>query len=163
MGPLGRNPAESGLVVEISQKLLVCRARLLLCYLPIRTMPNTLTATVLIVEDTPSEMELMSHYLRESGCMVLNANSAQAALTLAAQQPPDVIVTDVVMPGMSGFELCRSLKKQPATANVPIVICTSKNQDIDRLWGMKQGADAYITKPYTQEQLVQTVCSVVGR
>lgn len=126
-------------------------------------MQNTLTATVLIVEDTPSEMELMSHYLRESGCLVLNATSAQDALAIAAQQRPDVIVTDVVMPGMSGFELCRSLKKQPETANVPIVICTSKNQDIDRLWGMKQGADAYLTKPYTQEQLVQAVCAVMGR
>lgn len=126
-------------------------------------MQNTLMATVLIVEDTPSEMELMSHYLRESGCMVMNATSAQQALELAAKQRPDVIVTDVVMPGMSGFELCRSLKKQPETATVPIVICTSKNQDIDRLWGMKQGADAYLTKPYTQEQLVQAVRSVMGR
>jgi twitching motility two-component system response regulator PilH len=126
-------------------------------------MQNILTATVLIVEDTPSEMELMSHYLRESGCRVMNATSAQEALAIAAKQPPDVIVTDVVMPGMSGFELCRSLKKQPETATVPIVICTSKNQDIDRLWGMKQGADAYLTKPYTQAQLVQAVRSVMGR
>jgi twitching motility two-component system response regulator PilH len=62
---------------------------------------------------------------------------------------------------MSGFELCRSLKKPPETANVPIVICTSKNQDIDRLWGMKQGADAYLTKPYTQAQLVESVKSVM--
>jgi chemotaxis family two-component system response regulator PixH len=126
-------------------------------------MPNTLTATVLVVEDTPSEMELMSHYLRESGCVVLSAASAQDALEIAAQTHPDVIVTDVVMPGMSGFELCRSLKKQPETAEVPIVLCTSKNQDIDRLWGMKQGANAYLTKPYTQEQLLQTVRSVIGR
>jgi twitching motility two-component system response regulator PilH len=126
-------------------------------------MQNTLTATVLIVEDTPSEMELMSHYLRESGCLVMNATSAQEALAITAKQRPDVIVTDVVMPGMSGFELCRSLKKQPEMATVPIIICTSKNQDIDRLWGMKQGADAYLTKPYTQEQLVQAVRSVMGR
>jgi twitching motility two-component system response regulator PilH len=124
-------------------------------------MSNILTAMVLIVEDTPSEMALMSHYLRESGCMVMNATSAQEALTISAQQRPDVIVTDVVMPGMSGFELCRSLKKQPATAKVPIVICTSKNQDIDRLWGLKQGADAYLTKPYTQEQLIQAVQTVM--
>ncbi|MEM1308662.1 MAG: response regulator [Cyanobacteria bacterium P01_H01_bin.153] len=126
-------------------------------------MQNTLTATVLVVEDTPSEMELMSHYLRASGCVVMSATSAQQALNMAAQQRPDVIVTDVVMPGMSGFELCRSIKKEPATANVPIVICTSKNQDIDRLWGMRQGADAYVTKPYTQEELVQAVSSVLRR
>lgn len=124
-------------------------------------MQTTLTATVLVVDDTPSELELMSHYLRESGCMVINAMSAKDALSKAAQQQPDVIVTDVVMPGMSGYELCRKLKQQPETAHVPIVICTSKNHDIDRLWGMKQGADAYVTKPYTQAQLVQAVSSVI--
>lgn len=124
-------------------------------------MQTTLGSTILVVEDTPSEMELMVHYLRDSGWDVIAATSAQEALAKAAQYQLDAIVTDVVMPGMSGFELCRSLKKQPATAHVPIVLCTSKNQDIDRLWGMKQGADAYLTKPYTQEQLVQSVKSVM--
>lgn len=124
-------------------------------------MQATLTGTILVVEDTPSEMELMVHYLRDSGCTVICAVTAQEALEKAAHQVPDVIVSDVVMPGMSGFELCRSLKKQPATAHVPIVLCTSKNQDIDRLWGMRQGADAYLTKPYTREQLVQSVLTVM--
>ena len=63
---------------------------------------------------------------------------------------------------MSGFELCRTLKKQPETEKVPIVICTSKNQEIDRLWGIKQGADAYLTKPYTCDQLIRTVMSVLS-
>lgn len=124
-------------------------------------MQATLTGTVLVVEDTPSEMELMVHYLRDSGCTVISAATAQEALDKAAHHPVDVIVTDVVMPGMSGFELCRSLKKQSETAHVPIVICTSKNQDIDRLWGMRQGADAYLTKPYTRDQLVQAVVSLM--
>lgn len=125
-------------------------------------MSLTLMVTILVVEDTPSERELMSHYLRESGYTVINAVSAQEALSKAVEQKPDVIITDVVMPGMSGFELCRSLKKHPATEKVPIIICTSKNQEIDRLWGMKQGADAYITKPFTCEQLVRTVKAIVG-
>jgi len=120
-------------------------------------MSVTLMSTVLIVEDTPSEMELMSHYLRESGYSVLSAVSAKAALAQAVEQQPDVIITDVVMPGMSGFELCRSLKKNPATEKIPIIICTSKSQEIDRLWGMKQGADAYLTKPFTREQLIRAV------
>ncbi len=118
--------------------------------------------TVLVVEDTPSEMELLSHYLRESGYAVINAISAQEALNKAIELKPDVIVTDVVMPGMSGFELCRSLKKHPATEKVPIIICSSKGQEIDRLWGMRQGADVYITKPFTREQLVRAVRSVGG-
>jgi two-component system, chemotaxis family, response regulator PixH len=125
-------------------------------------MSLTLMITILVVEDTPSERELMNHYLRESGYTVLNAVGAQEALNTAIEQKPDVIITDVVMPGMSGFELCRSLKKHPVTEKVPIIICTSKNQEIDRLWGMKQGADAYITKPFTREQLVRAVKAIVG-
>jgi twitching motility two-component system response regulator PilH len=116
--------------------------------------------TILVVEDTPSEMELMSLYLRQSGYVVIGASSAKDALNKAIEQKPDAIITDVVMPGMSGFELCRSLKKNPATDKVPIVICSSKNQEIDRLWGMKQGADAYVTKPFTREQLVRAIKSV---
>lgn len=118
--------------------------------------------TVLVVDDTPSEMELLSHYLRESGYTVINTISAKEALNKAIELKPDVIVTDVVMPGMSGFELCRSLKKHPETEKVPIIICTSKGQEIDRLWGMRQGADVYITKPFTREQLVRAVRSVGG-
>jgi two-component system, chemotaxis family, response regulator PixH len=125
-------------------------------------MSITLMATILIVEDTASERELISHYLRESGYIVIHAVSAKEALNKAIEQKPDIIITDVVMPGMSGFELCRSLKKHPATEKVPIIICTSKNQEIDRLWGMKQGADAYITKPFTREQLLHTVKAVIG-
>lgn len=125
-------------------------------------MNLTLMGTILLVEDTLSEMELMSHYLRESGYTVLKAVSAKEALDIAVAHKPDVIITDVVMPGMSGFELCRSLKKHPVTESVPVIICTSKNQEIDRLWGMKQGADIYITKPFTREQLVRAVQLVTG-
>ncbi len=120
----------------------------------------TLTGTILIVEDTPSEMELISYYLQESGYNVIHAITAQEALVKAIDLKPNIIITDVVMPGMSGFELCRKLKKDPATQQIPIVLCSSKAQEIDRLWGMKQGANAYITKPFTREQLVQVVRSV---
>jgi twitching motility two-component system response regulator PilH len=121
----------------------------------------TLVGTILIVEDSPSELELMSHYLKESGYKVITASGAKEALEQAISQNPDAIVTDVVMPGMSGFELCRSLKRNPTTQKVPIVICSSKNLEIDRLWAMKQGADVYITKPYTREQLLRAIKSVV--
>ncbi|MUG97198.1 response regulator [Scytonema sp. UIC 10036] len=123
-------------------------------------MSITLLGTILIVEDSPSELELMSHYLKESGYNVIKAAGAKEALEKAQLHNPDVIVTDVVMPGMSGFELCRSLKKNPMTQTVPIVICSSKNQEIDRLWAMRQGADAYVTKPYTREQLLRAIKSV---
>lgn len=124
-------------------------------------MSITLVGKILIVEDSPSELELMSRYLQESGYDVIKAAGAKEAIEKALLEKPDVIVTDVVMPGMSGFELCRSLKKHPLTEKLPIVICSSKNQEIDRLWAMKQGADAYITKPYTRENLLRIIKSVV--
>lgn len=123
-------------------------------------MSVMLLGTILIVEDTPSEMELMKHYLRDSGYQVIATANAKEGLDRAIEQKPTVIITDVVMPGMSGFELCRSLKKHPATEHVPIIICTSKSQQIDRLWGMKQGADVYLTKPFTREQLIRAVKAV---
>ena len=123
-------------------------------------MSKTLTGTILIVEDNLSEMELISHYLREGGYTVINAVGDKEALNKVSEQKPDVIITDVVMPGMSGFELCRRLKTHPETEKVPVVICSSKDQEIDRLWGMKQGADAYITKPFTREQILRAIKSV---
>ncbi|MBW4645300.1 MAG: response regulator [Goleter apudmare HA4340-LM2] len=123
-------------------------------------MNITLLGTILIVEDSPSELELMSHYLQESGYNVIPATGAKEALQKALLQQPDVIVTDVVMPGVSGFELCRALKRNPITEKVPIVICSSKNLEIDRLWAMRQGADAYLTKPYTRDQLLRVIKSV---
>ncbi|MGR3276321.1 response regulator [Acaryochloris sp. 'Moss Beach'] len=117
--------------------------------------------TVLVVDDGPAELELICSYLREGGYAVISTTDAKDALAKAESQKPDIVVTDVVMPGMSGFELCRSLKKNEATQQLPVVICTSKNQDLDKLWGKKQGADAYITKPFTREDLLQAVQSVV--
>ncbi len=126
-------------------------------------MGATLNSTlkVLVVEDTPSEMELISHYLRESGYSVQNAFNAKDALTRVADYRPDVIITDVVMPGMSGFELCRSLKRSEETANIPVIVCSSKNQEIDRLWAMRQGAKAYITKPFSRDELLLAVQAAV--
>jgi two-component system, chemotaxis family, response regulator PixH len=118
--------------------------------------------TILVVDDTPSELELMTHYLKESGYTVIVATDAKEALNKAVEQQPDAIVTDVVMPGMSGFELCRTLKKNEMTQKMPVVVCTSKNQELDRLWGMKQGADVYITKPFGRDDLIRAVKSVVS-
>ena len=112
---------------------------------------------ILLVEDNPAQLDLMEVYLRDGGHLVIRLSDPKEALNKAIEQKPDVIVTDVVMPGMSGFELCRRLKQNPATAKVPIVICSSKDQEIDRLWGMKQGAAAYLTKPFSREELLRAV------
>lgn len=129
-------------------------------YLREFNMTLTMLSTILIVEDSPSELELMSHYLKESGYEVIQATGAKEALEKVLTEKPDLIVTDVVMPGMSGFELCRALKRNPNTENVPIVVCSSKNQEIDRLWAMRQGADTYLTKPYTRNELLLAIESL---
>jgi len=117
--------------------------------------------TILVVDDAPAELELICSYLRDGGYIVISTTDAKDALAKAESQKPDIVLTDVVMPGMSGFELCRSLKKNEATQQLPVVICTSKDQDLDKLWGKKQGADAYVTKPFTREGLLQALQSVV--
>ena len=117
--------------------------------------------TVLVVEDSPSELALISDYLRGNGYSVIGAKNGKEALLRTLEQKPDVVITDLVMPGMNGLELCRSLKKNPATQRIPVVACTSKNQDLDRFWGMKQGIDIYLTKPFKAEELVRAVRSVL--
>jgi len=118
-------------------------------------------ATILVVEDTPSQLELMNIFLQEGGYTVIRAIDAKDGLEKARLHQPDAIITDVVMPGMSGFEFCRKLKKDLTTQKIPIIFCSSKNKDIDRIWGMRQGADAYVTKPFTKQQLISAVKSVI--
>ncbi|MEO1185042.1 MAG: response regulator [Cyanobacteria bacterium J06636_27] len=115
---------------------------------------------ILIVEDSLSELELMSHYLDNGDYKIVKSTGAKEAFDIALKNSIDVIVSDVVMPEMSGFELCRQLKKDSVTQKLPIILCTSKNQEIDKLWGFKQGASAYLTKPYTRKQLIETIQSV---
>jgi two-component system, chemotaxis family, response regulator PixH len=117
---------------------------------------------VLVVEDTPAQMDLIKLYLNEGGYIVFTANNAKDGLAMLDSEKPDVVITDVVMEGMNGFEMCRAIKKNPETEKVPVIACTSRNTDLDRMWGMKQGVDAYIGKPFTSEELVRAVRSVVG-
>lgn len=112
---------------------------------------------VLVVDDSISELELISRYLTQSGHTVIVATDAKEALSKAIAHKPDAIVTDLVMPGMSGLELCRSLKDNPETQKLPVVACTSKTQDIDKFWAMKQGINVYVTKPFTQAQIANAV------
>jgi chemotaxis family two-component system response regulator PixH len=117
--------------------------------------------TIAVIEDSASEMNLMTQYLQDGGYSVIGLGDSKTALEKITQQQPNVVVTDIVMPGMSGFELCRSLKKNPETQKIPVIACTSKNQELDRLWGMKQGVDVYVTKPYSREEILRAVKSVL--
>ncbi|MDP5337545.1 MAG: response regulator [Nodularia sp. (in: cyanobacteria)] len=112
---------------------------------------------VLIVEDSIAQREMITDLLKASGLIVTHANDGVEALEAIQTAPPDLVVLDIVMPRMNGYELCRRLKSNPKTQNVPVVMCSSKGEEFDRYWGMKQGADAYIAKPFQPTELVGTV------
>ena len=113
--------------------------------------------TALIVDDSATEREIISGCLRASGLEIVTAKSGEEALNKIFGQKPDLIILDVVLPGLSGFEICRKLKSEPHTSQIPIVICSTKRTEMDKFWGLKQGADAYLGKPLDRQELLQTV------
>lgn len=114
-------------------------------------------AIALIVEDSRTDRELLTSYLQQSGITVQSAQSSEEALQIVQATPPDVVFLDVVLPGQSGFEFCRDLKTNESTQSIPVVICSTKGTEADKLWGSMLGADAYLTKPVDQQQLSETV------
>lgn len=122
-------------------------------------MSITWAGKILLVEDSLREWKMISHYLGDWGYKIIKASSAKEALEMALEEKPDAIVTNVMMPGMSGFELCRFLKINLTNQKVPIVVCSNKNQAVHHLWARKQGADVYLTKPYTPEDLLSAIQS----
>jgi twitching motility two-component system response regulator PilH len=112
---------------------------------------------VLVVEDSVAQREMIADLLKDSGLSVTGASDGVEALEQIQGSCPDLVVMDVVMPRMNGYELCRRLKTDPKTEQVPIVMCSSKGEEFDRYWGMRQGADAYIAKPFQPQELVGTV------
>lgn len=119
-------------------------------------------ATVLVVEDTLTQAEIITGALRKAGFSTIAVTSSEDARIKISQQKPDAIVLDVVLPGESGFELCRDLKENPETRSIPIVICSTKSGEIDKFWGMKQGASHYLTKPIDPDELLRAVRLVVS-
>jgi two-component system, chemotaxis family, response regulator PixH len=113
--------------------------------------------TILVVEDSLTETQLITRYLQQAGLSVVSVTTGEEAQTHVNQQRPDLIILDVILPGQSGFELCRELKTDPGTSQIPVVICSTKNTEVDKMWGNMLGADAYLAKPVDQAALVQTV------
>ncbi len=112
---------------------------------------------VLLVEDSPAQQQMISTILKNNGWQVTIAEDGIKALEKIEQSSPDLIVLDIVMPKMNGYEVCRRIKTNPNTQNVPIVMCSSKGEEFDRYWGIKQGADAYIAKPFEDVELIGTI------
>ncbi len=112
---------------------------------------------VLIVDDSKTELMFMSNLLQKNGMSVRTAEGAEDALRRLAEEKPDLILMDIVMPGQNGFQLTRSINRTPEYADIPIIICTSKSLETDRVWGMRQGARDYITKPIDAADLLSKI------
>ena len=108
---------------------------------------------VLIVDDSKTELMFLTDLLQKNGMSVRTAEGADEAFRRLSEEKPDLILMDVVMPGQNGFQLTRSINRTPEYADIPIIICTSKSLETDRVWGMRQGARDYITKPVDAAEL----------
>lgn len=114
-------------------------------------------ARILVVDDSVVDRQVIINALAPKGHSMIEAVDGDEAEAKANTVKPDLIILDVVMPKKNGFEVCRAIKQNPATSTIPIIMLTSKNQDSDRFWGMKQGASEYITKPFNEDILIQVV------
>lgn len=113
--------------------------------------------TILVVDDVESERALMSRILEDEGWTVKRASDGDEAIAQIRNARPDLVVLDVIMPRMNGFEVIRELRANPKTQQLPVVFCSQKDTDIDRSWGSDLGADAYLGKPFQAQQLVQII------
>ena len=112
---------------------------------------------ILVVEDSPTYLRKIADFLLGLGYEVITAIDGEEALEKAARENPSLIVLDVILPKKNGFQVCRQLKTSPGTQDIKILMITSKSQDSDRFWGLKQGADDYMTKPYDDEELLSNI------
>ncbi|ODU45396.1 response regulator [uncultured Aquimonas sp.] len=114
-------------------------------------------ARVLIVDDSPSQLMGMKKIMEKLGHEVISAEDGAQGVEVAKRELPDLILMDVVMPNLNGFQATRSISKEPATAHIPIVLVTTKDQVTDKVWGLRQGAKAYLTKPVNEAALTSLV------
>jgi twitching motility two-component system response regulator PilH len=114
---------------------------------------------ILVVDDSPTDQQFLREVLSGSGYQVVCASGAEEAIAKAKTLRPDLILMDVVMPGVNGFQATRQLVQDEATRHIPVIICTTKQQETDRFWGLKQGAKDYITKPVDAADLLAKIAA----
>jgi twitching motility two-component system response regulator PilH len=112
---------------------------------------------VLIVDDSKTEIMFLTDALTRKGYSIRSAGNAEEAMARLVEEKPDLILMDVVMPGQNGFQLTRAIVRDPRFADVPVIMCTSKNQETDKVWGMRQGAKDYVVKPVKIDELVAKI------
>ena len=119
-------------------------------------------AVILIIDDSPTELHLFQNMLTKNGFDVLVADSGEEGIRQARSSRPDCILMDVVMPGMNGFQATRKLTQDGVTASIPVIMITTKDQETDKIWGMRQGAVEYLVKPVSEKQLVAKINAVMA-
>ena len=112
---------------------------------------------VLVVDDSLTQREIICDLLEKSGLKVTVASDGIEALERLEKYQPDLVILDIVMPRMNGFEVCRRLKSNSVTKEIPVILCSSKREEFDRYWGLRQGADAYVVKPFQPTELLSTI------
>lgn len=120
-------------------------------------------AKILIVDDSPTEVHVIQTILQKNGHEVVVAVTGEECVVTAKDEMPDLVLMDVVMPGINGFQATRQLSQQAETANIPVIIVTSKDQETDKVWAMRQGAKDYIVKPVKEKVLIEHVNMVLSR
>jgi twitching motility two-component system response regulator PilH len=113
--------------------------------------------TILVIDDSPTEMRLMTGALQGKGYRIVSATDGEEGFARAVAERPDLILLDVVLPKKNGFQVCRQLKTSPETKDIKVILVTSKNEEADRFWGLRQGADEYLTKPFNEDDLLKAV------
>jgi twitching motility two-component system response regulator PilH len=116
--------------------------------------------TVLVVDDSPTDRQYLIDMLVKNGYQVIAAENVEDGLAKARQLKPDLVLMDVVMPGQSGFQGTRALTKNDETKHIPVILCTSKGQETDKIWGLRQGARDYIVKPVAQADLLAKISAL---
>ncbi|GMR17279.1 MAG: twitching motility response regulator PilH [Gammaproteobacteria bacterium] len=124
---------------------------------------DTAMATILIIDDSPTELHLFQEMLEKNGFATLVADSGEDGIRQAQSAQPDCILMDVVMPGMNGFQATRKLTQDAKTSAIPVIMITTKDQETDKIWGMRQGAVDYLVKPVTGKQLAAKIAAVMAR
>lgn len=112
---------------------------------------------VLIVDDSPTERHVLEQIMSEAGFEIVTASNGEEGVAKAKSEMPDLVLMDVVMPGMNGYQATREIAKNKDTSKIPVIICTSRGADTDKLWGLRQGAQEYLVKPITKQVLLQKV------
>lgn len=119
-------------------------------------------AHILIIDDSPTDVRVFTTLLEKNGHRVSSAGSAEEGIALAKRERPDLVIMDVIMPGMNGFQATRTLSREAETSAIPVLIVTTKSMETDRVWGLRQGAKDFLVKPVAEQELLAHIQNLLA-